>query len=237
MWSFTLNRNFKVLITLVLSLTLFAFTLSSCSSGSVNSKTESGNNNESSQPSDKSLFSIDVSLKKEFVSYDSETDTIYAYFRMKHNILPLQSEKNVLAGNLTISDPEPLSDFVYRVRICGAPSEQELKSEDIKSIKFGPFKLAPTKSIKTGFNEMDIYGSGAFDLIVELAVKPEEEIGSDAEAEKYLKDLCYDKKIGFSYAIYMDRPDNKQLYRKVEIKVPEKVFDSNAEIFLFAVKL
>jgi hypothetical protein len=151
--------------------------------------------------------------------------------------MPLKSEQNVLAGKITFNEAEPLSNFIYRVRIAGAPRPEAISVDDIKKLKFGYFTLNPSKKMITGFNEIDTYGSGACDIIAELVIKPEEHIESLKSAEDYLKDLCYDGKIEFAYVVLMDRPENKQLYRKVEIKVPEEVFNVKSEIFLFNFQL
>lgn len=237
MSSFTLNQKIKNQKLIFLSLLAFFIIFTGCSQNTTGKIPNTDKNSKDTEFSEKSLFNVDVNIKKELVIFDEKTNTILAYLRIKHNIMPLKSEQNVLAGKLTFSEEEPLSDFVYRVRLAGALKPETISVDDVKRLKFGSFTLNPSRKMVTGFNEIDIYGSGACDIIFELAIKPEENIESIKSAEEYLKDLCYDGRIGFSYAVIMDRSENKQLYRKVEIKVPEKVFNSKNEIYLFSFQL
>jgi hypothetical protein len=182
------------------------------------------------------FFSFDVILRNELVVYDENTGNIKIYVRVKHNSIPLQSEKNILAGTIRLGEFEPLGE-VLTVRAAIAPSPLKLTTSDIKKLHFKDPEIRPTAKMQSGFNEIDVYGSGTFDCLVELNLKPAQTISSDKEALDYVSDLAYEGKIVFAYALKMDRENNKQLYHRVEVKVPEKVFKTGKEVFLLSFSL
>jgi|GEM_PF-5600840 len=182
------------------------------------------------------LFSFDVIVRQELIFHDANTGNIMVYLRLKHNSMPYEPEKNITVGTIRLVEFEPLGD-IYSVRVAPALSPSKLTIDDIKKLAFRTPEIKPSPKMQSGFNEVDIYGSGTFDTIVELTVKPRETITSNDQAISYVKDLAYDKKAGFAYAITIDRDNNKQLYRKVEVFIPEKVFSSSNEFYLFSVNL
>lgn len=229
MWSLT-ERKLSLIAIIILALALTA----GCTGQP--EKTLKSTDEKPSENDGLALFRFDLILKQELIFYDENTGNIRVYLRLKHNLMPLKPEKNILIGTIRLIEFDPLGD-VYSVRVAPALSPSELTIDDIKKLAFKNPEIRPVPKMLSGFNEVDIYGSGTFDAIVELTFKPRETIASDDEAFSYIKDLAHDKKAGFAYAITIDRENNKQLYRKVEVLVPEQVFSSDKEIYLFSVDL
>lgn len=182
------------------------------------------------------LYSFDVIVKKEEVVVDSATGKLKLYLRLKHNFMPLTQDKDRKAGRIRFAEAEG-SEKTYGVRFAKAPKPEKLSEKEFVRLGFGIVEVTPVARLSSGFNEIDIYGSGSIEIIAEIVVIPEEAVETTADAEKYLADLAYDGKIAFSYAVSMSEGNGKELYRKVEIKVPEKVITSGAEVFALSANL
>lgn len=225
MWN--LIKRIKLITLLICSV----FLLSSCSNAKSPNSLEKKDNQQ-----ERYLFGIDISARKEFIKINPATGNIEMLLRIKSNIYPLQPEKNMKAGITHIAKPEARGK-VYLVRIAKAPKPERMLPEEIVKIRFGDIEISPTARMVTGFNEIDAYGSGSFEFLALLIIKPEEEPANDREAEDYVRDLCFNKQIGFSYAIFMDTEPGKQIYSKVELTIPDKVFISKDDVYLKTVNL
>ncbi|MCX7832414.1 MAG: hypothetical protein N2440_05905 [Actinobacteria bacterium] len=185
---------------------------------------------------DKGVFSIDISAKLEKLIIDESTGNIKLYVRFIHNIMPNNPQEETKAGNLNIGDAEPIGE-TYLVRIAKAPRKESLSYGEIIQLNFGQFTLQPVNKLSSGFNEIDQFGNGSFEFLAEITVRPREEIPDEESAKDYISDLCYENKIGFNYSITIEQGRGRQLYKSIEIKIPEKLIKSNKEFLISTAEL
>ncbi len=226
----TLNRNRKGLLCFAF---LFLFALSFLITGcSTEANTRDTNSTNQEQEEIEGVLFFDVTASMEGVTLNVSDGSILVYIRLTQNFSPANPEKETTAGNITVMNPESEDEIIKNVRIAKAPEQEKLKPEELKFLKWGTISIRPQDRLLTGFNELDKSGNGSVQFIMELKIYPKENIESVSQAESYAKDLAYDGKLKASYEVYMDIEKNKQLFRKVDIKIPEDVFTTDADVFL-----
>lgn len=171
-------------------------------------------------------YGIDVNLVSDLVFVDRPQQAIFAYLRIQNSFYPVKLDSNETVQKLRIDNPSG-EGYIKAVRIAKFDGGTPLNKGQIKKLVFGPVEIEATDSIRTGVNEIDYFGNGSVDIIVELKVVPPELPASDEEALSYLKDLASDGNLNFSYDVTMSRGENKQIFEKVKIQIPAGVFEGN----------
>lgn len=169
-------------------------------------------------------YAIDVSLVSDLVMVDGPQQAILVYLRVQNSFYPVKLDSNETVLKLRLDRPSG-EGYIKAVRIALYDGNAPLNRGQVKKLVFGPVEISAGESIRTGINEIDYFGNGNVDIIVELKVVPPELPSNDEEAVDYLRDLAADGSLNFSYEVTMNRGENRQIFEKVEIQLPEAVFD------------
>lgn len=175
-------------------------------------------------------YLVDVVVRAERIEIDENTSRLVVFFRVANTIYPAgETSFEKKTGAFHFRKPDG-SGYVRAASLALAPTQDEIAEEIAKKLVFGEPLLEPTASLKTGFNEIDLYGSGRVELIVRAAVEPESLPRTVDEARTWLKDVAADRKLVVSYEMSVETAPNKEISADITITIPERAFGDEPAI-------
>lgn len=175
-------------------------------------------------------YLVDVAVRAERIEIDENTGRLIVFFRVANTIYPAgETSLDKKAGAFHFRKPAG-SGYIRSVSLALAPTQDEVTEEIAKKLVFGEPSLEPTTSLKTGFNEIDLYGSGRVELIARAAIEPESLPRTADDARAWLKDVAADRKLVVSYELSAETAPNKEISADITITIPEGAFGDEPAI-------
>jgi len=175
-------------------------------------------------------YLVDVAVRAERIEIDENTGRLIVFFRVANTIYPAaETSLEKKAGAFHFRKPAG-SGYVRAVSLALAPTQDEVTEEIAKKLVFGEPSLEPTARLTTGFNEIDLYGSGRVELIARAAIEPESLPRTVDEARAWLKDVAADRKLVVSYELSAETAPNKEISADITMTIPERAFGDEIAI-------
>lgn len=220
----TTNRIATRLAATLLVLALLVVGGAGCSKA----KEEGGTASESTEPATlnkvKGRFLVDVAVRFEGLYLDEANEVVEAYFRVSNTVYPADTaSQGRTVGTFSFRSPAG-SGYATGARIALAPPESDAPFSRPTKLVYGDVSVEPTASLKSGFNEIDLYGSGRVELVLKLVCSPERLPADEAAALDWLRDVAADEKLRFSYEIATETAPGKELSADIEVTIPPTAF-------------